>query len=511
MMQKFKDHLDKIIAVLIIAGCLGAMAWRLVPGGEQAVSTDSVDGAIRNVEKALRDPKPTTTIKREELSILAVHMDRAERTLPPERVDWVFLPRPPFVKDYEITVAPVYTAALTPPEISPGGVWVGKGVVSVKFGKKDEHFHSRALLVWRKPVSEAQWPAEPLMVIKAGKDGAASLPASVSATTDGYEIRIEDQLPRIPYELRVSTVAVFPTLVDKDQEKKLILPDSRLDFQALGGELKDKVQKLLVGDAPAVALLEGGPFVTRTSEAVKVELPSDVQICLNGMFTDDEGNYVQGSFAMRRWIPAREKWVDTTERVNKGGDIKGEKKERVGKELVPYLIDAKAKLINLELKSVEIEKEVEEYQKDPKTGEMKLVKVKKKVSSSPQRIATIRDMYTGNLHQLIGKPDEWWPKDLQIAPKSAEPRPTGPVVAPPKDEPKTVVPTPTPTPTPTPNPTPAGPVPGPGTTPPVGTGPGTTPPGTGPGTTPPVGTGPGTTPPGTGPGTIPKPPPPKMP
>jgi len=160
-----------------------------------------------------------------------------------------------------------------------------------------------------------------------------------------------------------------------------------------------------------------------------VELPSDVQIRLNGLEQDEDGKYVRGSFAMRRWIPAREKWVEKVERINKGSDIKGEKQERPERELITYVIDAAATLVDLDIKFIDKEVEVEEYQKDPKTGKMVLVKVKRKVAPERVQSATIRDKHSGQVHVIYGRADEWWPKGLQISPKAADPKAPAPLPA----------------------------------------------------------------------------------
>jgi len=184
-------------------------------------------------------------------------------------------------------------------------------------------------------------------------------------------------------------------------------------------------------------LLGAGPFVTRFSDPVKVELPGDVQIRLAMMEQDEEGRYVRAAFTMRRWVQSLDKWVEKgMQRVDIGKDISGEAVERIDGKAVKFPMDADATLVELKVemrKPAPVTRMVPK--RDPKTGKpvqpMEMVPEEWVGPARRVQLAVVKDKRTGDKHELIAGPDEWWPEGLQIAPKQME-----------KDEPRPALPRP---------------------------------------------------------------------
>jgi hypothetical protein len=422
-MDKVKEHLDKIIAGLIILACVVAVAARLLPGSGRAVNSAVVEQAISNVDKAILENRATPQTFPDWVDFMAKEMTDTEPPVSETRVAWAFYPQPPFegiiIERLEVVEIPGVVGKCS--IALAGGPWVGKALVKFSFGAEDKLWTTRALQVWRKSAADKDWPAEPLLTIKARSDAASksTLPPGVVAL-DGraFELPVEDLKPREPYEYRVRTAAVFPP-----PEQVIILDGKK--YKVVG---RIGATRALALDA----LLGGEAWASEFSEVLKLELPGDVQIRFNSTFTDLESGKEFANFEVRRYKPnaaeAKEGWITRlAQRVDLNQDIKVTRVRITVpagvKPKVEFMdMDAEATLVKLGLEPITTKVRITKQVKDPATGELKTVieEVDGPVKNVP--VATIKDKRTGQVSKLLKTMDggDWHPKGLTVPPAVIE-------------------------------------------------------------------------------------------
>ena len=451
-MDKVKEHLDKIIAALIILACVVAVAARLLSGSGQAANSTAVEQAISSVDRAIKENRATAQTFPDWVSFMARKMGETERPVSETRVAWAFYPTPPddgiVVIDPGILVAEV-KGALSPCSITLVNTWVGKAQVKVSFGAEDKLWRARALQVWRKSAAEKDWPAEPLLTIKLTVEGGKTLPPGVTALGDGaFDFFVEDIKAREPYEYRVRAAASFPKV-----EYEFVVDAKKYKFTGVDGA------KPLETPGSLGALLLGGEiYATEYSAPVAVELPGNVQVKLGVIVKDETGE--QASIGFQQWMASEKGWVKSLPHFfTKGQDLKCQDTVRLKAGAKKVIFDPQLQLIDIKEEVREVEYTVDIPYWDPKDKVMKTRQEKRKRPALPVKIAVVKDKISGKTGELEQGGD-WWPKGLTVPPevierpapdKKEKPPAGGPAKAPvPEKGPPTVAP-PTATP-PTPPP-----------------------------------------------------------
>ncbi len=488
-MNGAKEHLDKIVAIVVIVACIGWVAKTHLEVKEEVVTNEQIDQAIVRLKGAARIPVELAPVENYADNFIR-HMGDTEAMVNSDLVSWKYFPMPdsgpvPTEKwELEAVFENAAAAEVGADKLRKAGV---KRVKALGRRLRVEGFVSKldptieALsrqckaagakstdIVEKGVVPGVGYASlgQPSISVAGVMVGKAVLSGSLGSAADKFcECTVVQvwkkkasagqwpskamvTITAIGEKVSVSPAGSAVVTGDAFQITETKLP-AREVFEYRVRKVACFVKEVRKGEAAVEVLppkaaagvdrnaaLDGllgkqkVAYATTFSEAVKVETPGEVQIQYAG----------SGGFRLRRKVAGLNEPVSTYRMFKAGERIKHfkDKRVRVGDNktvLRRFRIDAEVNLVAMttEKRRLLVRKFV--FEKDPETG---ATVQKVKMVPGPEvdvQVAVIEDVRSGKKHRLDkarGRNSGWWPGNAAI---QAEPGKTAPgsETAPPPD------------------------------------------------------------------------------
>ncbi len=484
-MNQIKEHLDKIVAAVIIVACLGLIAKTHLSERQQAVSIEEIDRVLDIVEgdgpRVAVAPIPKFGTEFE------ASMARLDGNLPSGLSGWKFYASPdcggpPPEKNWTL-VAKVFGPAeragadaevrtlrgkikvdggvfVHEPEPRGGGFWACAGKFTSATDPEVEPVRQKLIALQytnvvpkdlkagiRPPVAPPGILALPEMKVKGVYMGKAELAALFSARDANYSVKLLQVWRRKAGEEKWPTAPLFTLTVTVEGNKTTVVPPKgasgdqsglaitqlklpareAYEYRARAAAGFPKKVKLAEGldlqPAPKelAALLKGESYVTKFTAPVKIETPGEVQIQFSGEMLMSRKRY--GNFRLKRWMTGSSEPVTHMMRFLLGKRIKASVNRHIGGKTVRVVFDSEAILVSMATEMREVWGWKWIMVPDPETGVLVRKKVKYRKPDKKVKVAIIKDVRTGKTHKLdrSGGDKGWWPKGLAV---QAAPVPT---------------------------------------------------------------------------------------
>jgi len=475
-MNGAKEHLDKILAVVVIVACLGWVAKTHLEVKEEEVTNAQIDAVLTGLEKARKNPVKSAPVEKYAERFKA-NMAMVEAPIDSELVSWKFYPMPdsgpvpPEKWELEAVFANAAAAEKGATRLRNDGV---KRIKALGRRLRLEGFVSKVDpiidLLRRKCLAAGAASTEvvekgvvlgvgyaalgaPSISVAGVMVGKAVLKGTLGSDGDRF---CERTLVRV--WRKKASAAEWPekplVAVTSVGDKVTVAPPGAASLTADTFEITEtklpareafeyRVRKVAcflrevregettvevlppkkdtgVSRAPRLDPLLGKQkvaYATGFSPTVKVETPGEVQIQYAG----------SGGFRLRRKVPGLGQPVATYRMFRPGQRVRFHKDKRVKvgnrSVLKRFHIDAEVNLVALitEKRRLPIRKFV--FEKDPETG---ATVQRVKMVPGPEvevPVAVIEDVRSGKKHKLDkarGRDSGWWPENVVMQPGRPE-------------------------------------------------------------------------------------------